>query len=279
MSAERNLLAGLIAVQNGLIDQEQLLTTLQAWASDKSQSLPDHLVALGHLAPAQGTVAEAMTDLHLQAHGGDVIRSLTAIPADSFTRDGLAGLADPDIGATLGYVTSSQASAATMADSHADTTARHAVGTATGDGLRFRLLRPHARGGLGAVYVALDKELHREVALKQILEKHADDPTSRARFLLEAEITGGLEHPGIVPVYGLGAYADGRPYYAMRFIRGDSLKDADRPLSCRRVAEKRSGPALAGITTGSCGGSPTSATRSTTPTAAASSTATSSRPT
>ena len=44
--------------------------------------------------------------------------------------------------------------------------------------------------------------------------------------MLEAEVTGGLEHPGIVPVYGLGTYGDGRPYYAMRFIRGDSLKEA-----------------------------------------------------
>ncbi len=76
------------------------------------------------------------------------------------------------------------------------------------------------------MFVALDAELHREVALKQILDHHADDPTSRQRFLLEAEITGGLEHPGIVPVYGLGAYGDGRPYYAMRFIRGGSLKEA-----------------------------------------------------
>src|SRR5262249_37327604 len=90
----------------------------------------------------------------------------------------------------------------------------------------FRALRPHARGGLGAVFVALDEELHREVALKEILERHADDPVGRARFLAEAEITGNLEHPGIVPVYGLGTYANGRPYYAMRFIRGDSLKEA-----------------------------------------------------
>jgi len=44
--------------------------------------------------------------------------------------------------------------------------------------------------------------------------------------LLEAEVTGGLEHPGIVPVYGLGHYPDGRPFYAMRFIRSDNLKDA-----------------------------------------------------
>ena len=76
------------------------------------------------------------------------------------------------------------------------------------------------------MFVAVDGELHREVALKQILEKHADDPVSRQRFIAEAEITGGLEHPGVVPVYGLGSDADGRPYYAMRFIKGDSLKEA-----------------------------------------------------
>src|SRR5262249_49391000 len=104
--------------------------------------------------------------------------------------------------------------------------ASYAVGTATSDGQRFRVLRPHARGGLGAVFVALDTELHREVALKQILDCHADDEISRRRFLLEADITGGPQPPGIVPVYGLGTYADGRRYYAMRFIKGDSLKEA-----------------------------------------------------
>ena len=74
--------------------------------------------------------------------------------------------------------------------------------------------------------MALDGELNREVALKQILDRHADDPVSRQRFLIEAKITGGLEHPGVVPVYGLGTYDGGRPYYAMRFIKGDSLKEA-----------------------------------------------------
>jgi len=64
------------------------------------------------------------------------------------------------------------------------------------------------------------------VALKQLQSHHADDPEIRARFLLEAKVTGGLEHPGVVPVYGLGSFDDGRPFYAMRFVRGDSLKDA-----------------------------------------------------
>ena len=81
---------------------------------------------------------------------------------------------------------------------------------------------------------------------KQILEKHADDPVSRQRFVAEAEITGGLEHPGVVPVYGLGTDADGRPYYAMRFIKGDSLKEAIDRFHKDEALEARSRPPVAG---------------------------------
>ena len=137
-------------------------------------------------------------------------------------------LGEPEIEATLARVARSKngEAAAHDEDDDPERTASMSIGESTSDGQRFRILRPHARGGLGDVFVALDSELHREVALKQILEKHADDPDSRERFVAEAEITGGLEHPGVVPVYGLGTYGGGRPYYAMRFIKGDSLKEA-----------------------------------------------------
>ena len=153
----------------------------------------------------------------------DVAKSLAAISAGKSTRESLARIGDPDVGATLDRVASGLGS---TEEGDVDRTTSYAVGSATSDGQRFRVLRPHASGGLGAVFVALDGELNREVALKQILDRHADDPVSRQRFLIEAEITGGLEHPGVVPVYGLGTYDGGRPYYAMRFIRGDSLKEA-----------------------------------------------------
>jgi serine/threonine-protein kinase len=229
--ADRHLLFGLIALQNGLINQVQLVAAFQAWTLDKAHSLADHLIALGHLNDAQRAVVEAMADLHVAKHG-DLERSLAAIPAGRSTHESLARLSDPDIEGTLTHVRSRSTQRDGEAD--ADRTAAYSVGTATSDGQRFRVLRPHARGGLGAVFVALDCELHREVALKQILENQADDPNSRQRFLREAEITGGLEHPGIVPVYGLGTYRDGRPYYAMRFIRGDSLKQA---VDCFHVDE------------------------------------------
>jgi serine/threonine protein kinase len=113
-----------------------------------------------------------------------------------------------------------------------------------GQELRYQVVRPLARGGLGEIFVALDRELHREVALKEILAHHALDDGSRARFVQEAEITGGLEHPGVVPVYGLGAYVDGRPYYAMRLIRGETLKEA-----LRRFHAGEPGATLRGLLT------------------------------
>jgi serine/threonine-protein kinase len=93
-------------------------------------------------------------------------------------------------------------------------------------GLRYQPLRHHAQGGLGVVFVARDTEVGREVALKRIQERRQHFPDDRARFVAEAEITGRLEHPGVVPVYGLGHDASGQPYYAMRLIQGRTLADA-----------------------------------------------------
>ncbi len=233
-TADRDLLFGLIALQVGLVDQARLVAAFQAWARDKSRPLAEHL---GLDADARLAV-EAMVALHLKTHGGDAEKSLAAIPAGRSTRERLAALGDPDLTGDLARLGSASDGADGVPP---DQTATMSLGTATSDGQRFRVLRPHARGGLGAVFVALDSELHREVAVKQILDHHADDPTSRSRFVLEAEITGGLEHPGIVPVYGLGTYAGGRPYYAMRFIRGDSLKEAVGRFHCDEELKRDAG--------------------------------------
>ncbi len=222
-AAHRGLLFGLIALQNGLVDQGQLVAAIQAWTLAKSTLLSDHLAVQGFLDAEQRAAIDALAALHLKKHGGSTEKSLAAIPAGRSTRECLAAIGDADVEATLSLVGTNVESSSLGTF---DLTAEHSVSEANSDGHRFRVLRPHARGGLGAVFVALDSQLNREVALKRILDPHADDPTSRQRFLLEAEVTGGLEHPGIVPVYGLGTYGNGRPYYAMRFIKGDSLKDA-----------------------------------------------------
>lgn len=100
--------------------------------------------------------------------------------------------------------------------------------------MHHSLVQPHAEGGLGAVFLAIDESLQRAVALKEIKSKFASDSRSREQFLLEAQITARLSHPGIVPVYAIGAYPNGRPYYTMRFIQGLTLLDAIRHLHQRR---------------------------------------------
>lgn len=92
----------------------------------------------------------------------------------------------------------------------------------------YHIRQLHAAGGLGEVYLAHSSELQRDVAVKTLKAICRKFPDRKARFLREARITGQLEHPGIVPVYGLGTSPDGEPIYAMRFIRGESLEDQIR---------------------------------------------------
>jgi WD40 repeat protein len=95
-------------------------------------------------------------------------------------------------------------------------------------GGRFRILRRfNIQGGQGDLFIARDSELERDVAVKKLKDENAMNWTRRGELIREALITGNLEHPGIVPVYGLGFDADGHSYYAMRLVRsrveGDEL--------------------------------------------------------
>jgi serine/threonine-protein kinase len=234
---DRNLLFGLLAMQTGLIDRSALTDALKVWCAEKSRPLAAVLAEQGALPAEPGERLDALVREHLHAHGDDPTRSLAAVEADPSTLASIRALGDPDLEATVEVI-----GVATTQPVSSTSEPGFGVGTSAVGSGRFRVLRPHKRGGLGAVFVALDAELNREVALKQILDKHADDPGSRSRFLLEAEITGGLEHPGIVPVYALGAFEDGRPYYAMRFIKGDSLKDAIRAFHHRGSGSETTDP-------------------------------------
>jgi len=89
-------------------------------------------------------------------------------------------------------------------------------------GTRYRILERVGAGGMGAVYLAEDSVLARRVALK-ILDLPDSHGELAQRLLREAHILAGLEHPGIVPVHDAGSLADGRAFYAMKFVEGGRL--------------------------------------------------------
>src|SRR5579864_4903481 len=89
-------------------------------------------------------------------------------------------------------------------------------------GTRYRLLGQVGRGGMGVVYAAEDEQLQRRVALK-VLEAPDSHGELAERLLREARVLARLEHPGIVPVHDVGALADGRVFYTMKFVEGQRL--------------------------------------------------------
>jgi serine/threonine protein kinase/WD40 repeat protein len=222
-SPDHTLLIGLLAQLNQFVRREQLLEALSEWKHNKSRSLVDILSERGLLSAERRQLLEALA-AELIAQTGDVAQSLATLSSVDSVRDDIRQVHDSELTASIERLPPTAAWFYDPNHTLPPTAVSNLPDTAKGlAAARFRVLRFHARGGLGQVSLAVDEELGREVALKEIQSQRADDPVARERFIREAEITGQLEHPGIVPVYGLGTYADGRPYYAMRFIEGDNL--------------------------------------------------------
>ena len=102
------------------------------------------------------------------------------------------------------------------------------------EGTRYSIVRHLARGGMGSVWLAEDSVLKRRVALK-VLDLVAPADDLGARLLQEARILAGLEHRGIVPVHDAGTLADGRAFYCMKYVEGQTLA---QHIDAKTIQEK-----------------------------------------
>ncbi len=219
-SADRNLLFGVLAVQLDFVSRDDLIAATSRWILDKETPLSEVFVDQGMLSREESQLIDGVVRKHLERNGDDARLSLQSLEAFEAVRDTLKEIDDTDVKGSVEFET-----LATPCVDQFSTQAPKKPEFADSK-QRFTFLRVHQKGGLGCVSIALDEELHREIALKEILPAHADHEENRNRFIREAEITGALEHPGVVPVYSLGQFADGRPFYAMRFIHGMNLQAA-----------------------------------------------------
>jgi serine/threonine protein kinase len=211
----RGLAVGIAAFNRKIISRRELLGALELWLEDQSRSLGEILIDQGTLTYDVREMLESSTGARreLDAHS-----SVSALDSGEGSTEVVWPGRSGEVGARwqsrrkpLAVITAAEG--CPPAD-RVDRT------------MRYRVLWPHAKGGIGQVHVAEDLELNRKVALKEIQLRHVDNRISRERFLFEAEVTANLEHPGIVPVYGRGSHPDGRPYYAMRLIKGEQLATA-----------------------------------------------------
>ncbi len=189
MNIAEEVAIAFLAADRGFVDQKKLGESIRKWLENASdRGLCEYFTEIGLLTAIQVRDLKGEFQTVIPASGGET---------DEFqTKDWGAGTGD------------TQSNAVATKDDHS----------------RFQIIKQYAKGGLGVVYLAHDAQLQRDVALKQIRGDRDRDSLSETKFLLEAEITGQLEHPGIVPVYALGTDSNGSPYYAMRFIRGQEFK-------------------------------------------------------
>src|SRR6476659_2728169 len=143
MSADRNLLFGILAVQLDFVTRDALIAGMNAWLLAKGKPLGDILRDHGHLPASRLQLLDALVEEHLRQHGNDPHRSLAALSGvDSALKRSLAAVADTDVQQTL-----KQVGVAAGGAEPADPYATRIGPSPAVPRLRYRVLRPHARGG------------------------------------------------------------------------------------------------------------------------------------
>lgn len=260
MDVDRDFLFGMLAVQLGFVDVAALDQLLRQPAAASATPLLERLRQNGLITAAQQTELESRFDQMQDPFSKTVAESNPSGAADP------SAAADPNPAThpspatpPSGSANSSRPAAVSGFDetidsqvdrpptsgfdetlstdniNSADATLRdkyielETVDWGSDSRSRYTLTREHGRGGLGCVWLARDSIMNREVALKEVLPEISKLKGRQKRLVREAQITGQLEHPNIVPVYELSAEQGGKnPFYTMRFLRGKTLGDRIR---------------------------------------------------
>jgi serine/threonine protein kinase len=223
---DRNLLFGVIALQDDLIGEKQFTEGCHGWALRLERPLADLLMERRWITEEDRREIERKIERKIKKHGN--VRASLAAVAGPDARDLIRSVDHPEIRTSL----------SSLPPAAGHVLLETVVPPHQPESSRYTLTRSHAEGGLGRVWLARDRELHRGVALKEIKPDRAENPELWRRFLKEAQITGQLEHPNIVPVYDLARRReDDQPFYTMRFVRGQPLLGAIKEFHRERAGK------------------------------------------
>lgn len=225
----RDLAFAVALMQTGSANMRSLATATKSWTTFGNSSLADHLLASRVIsedqqATAQQRAQQALASMAIDDGNGRGSGAVDRVSQSVRERHWLTQL-DPDgkVAKLLGIADTSVLSNDEIEDRQVDS--------------RYTLLRKLGQGGLGVVWLARDQNLQRYVAVKEISRNVASGDPALDHFRREAEITGRLEHPGIVPIYQYGEdAATGKSFYVMRFLGKKTMQDAIAEYHERRAS-------------------------------------------
>lgn len=226
-SSDKNLLFALIAHHNGYISMEQFFEAAAVWNKEPKRELGEILVEKKFLDDVERFNIQGIVEDRVRRQGG-IDDTLSFIVASGSVPQGQALPEDWE----------GKIDAITQVISNKTSPNPPNFGTPEANrGIhRYIIRKSVGHGGQGCVWEAIDTELNRRVAIKNIVPSLSSDPLHQELLIDEARKTGKLGHPGVPPVFDIGKDADGKPFFTMQLISGKKLSESYETLKYESIS-------------------------------------------
>ena len=215
-SSDKNLLFALIAHHNGYITMEQFFEAAAVWNREPKRELGEILVEKKFLDDVERFNIQGIVEDRLRRQGGiDDTLSFIVASGSVPQKDALPEDWQDKIDAITQVIS----------DKTSPNPPNFGTPEANRGIHRYIIRKSLGHGGQGYVWEAIDTELNRRVAIKNIVPSLSSDPLHQELLIDEARKTGKLGHPGVPPVFDIGKDADGKPFFTMQLISGGKLSE------------------------------------------------------
>ena len=226
-SSDKNLLFALIAHHNGYISMEQFFEAAAVWNRDPKRDLGEILVEKKFLDDVERFNIQGIVEDRLRRHGG-VDDTLSFIIENGSLPEGRA--LPEDWEGKIDAITN------VIRDKTPPNPPNFGTPEANPGIHRYIIRKSLGHGGQGYVWEAIDTELNRRVAIKNVVPKLSSDPIQQELLIDEARKTGKLRHRGVPPVFDVGKDGDGKPFFTMQLISGKKLSESYETLKYESIS-------------------------------------------
>lgn len=226
--SDKNLLFALIAYQNGYITMEQFFEAAAVWNKEPQRELGEILVEKKFLEEVERFNIQGIVEDRLRRQGG-IDNTLSFVLENGSVPEGQP--LPEDWKGKIDAITK------VIRDKKPPSPPNFSTPEANPGIHRYIIRKTLGHGGQGYVWEAIDTELNRRVAIKNIVPDLSSDPLHQELLIDEARKTGKLGHPGVPPVFDIGKDDDGKPFFTMQLISGEKLSERYKTLKHESISQ------------------------------------------